>query len=308
VSLNTPPRRRIVSEKPRNDAKSIQEEKYNMNINTTRKLNNGVKIPCLGLGVFQCKDGEETVNVVRWGIEAGYRHIDTAAAYRNEKSVGDGIRQSGIDRKELFITTKLPIDAMQQGTQLKAFETSLKLMQLDYIDLYIIHWPVPGKNRESWKILEEIYKSGRVRVIGVSNFVEHHFDKLLQEAKIVPAINQIELHPHHSQQPLAAYCEKLGIAVEAWSPLGGTGRNYLDDPVLKKIAEKHGKSAAQVVLRWELQRGIVTIPKSTHQARIKANTELYDFELSAADMKAINDLDKIPQPIGIGWDPNKIVF
>ena len=279
-----------------------------MNINTTRKLNNGVEIPYLGLGVFRTKDGGETVNAVRWAIEAGYRHIDTAMAYGNEKSVGVGIRQSGVARKELFITTKLSVEDMLQGTQIQGFENSLKNLQLDYIDLYIIHWPVTGKNKESWKILEDIYKSGRARAIGVSNFVASNLDKLPQGAKIVPAVDQVELHPHFSQQPLAAYCEKLGIAVEAWSPLGGTGGKYLDDPVLKKIAEKYKKSAAQVVLRWELQRGIITIPKSTHQARIKANKDLYDFELSADDMKTINDLDKNPQPLSMGWDPNKIAF
>ena len=279
-----------------------------MNINTTKKLNNGVEIPYLGVGVFQVKDGDEAVNAVCWAIEAGYRHIDTAPAYRNEKSVGRAIHRSGIDRKELFVTTKLAIDDMRQGTQMKGFERSLSLLQLDYVDLYLIHWPVTGKNRDSWGIMEEICKSGRARTIGVSNFVGFHLDKLLEDAKIVPAVNQIELHPHFSQQLLAAYCEKLGIAVEAWSPLGGTGGNLLDDPVLKKIAEKYKKSVAQVVLRWELQSGIITIPKSTHQTRIKDNTELYDFELSAADMKAINDMDKAPKPLGMGWDPNKISF
>jgi diketogulonate reductase-like aldo/keto reductase len=279
-----------------------------MNINTTKKLNNGVEIPYLGFGVFQVKDGDEAVNAVRWALEAGYRHIDTAAAYRNEKSVGQAIQQSGIARKELFVTTKLPVDAMQQGTQMKVFERSLSLLQLDYVDLYLVHWPVTGKNRETWKVMEEIYASGRARAIGVSNFVERNLDKLMQDAKIVPAVDQVELHPYFSQQPLAAHCEKLGIACEAWSPLGGTGGKLLDDPVLKKIAEKYKKSTVQVVLRWELQNGIITIPKSTHQARIKANTELYDFELSLADMKTINDLDLNPQPLGMGWNPNTIAF
>ena len=279
-----------------------------MNINTTKKLNNGVEIPYLGIGVFQVKDGDEAVNTVRWALEAGYRHIDTASAYRNEKSVGQAIRQSGINRKELFVTTKLPVDAMQQGTQMKSFERSLNLLQLDYVDLYLIHWPVTGKNRETWKVMEEIYASGRARAIGVSNFVARNLDKLLQDAKIVPAVDQVELHPYFSQQPLAAYCEKQGIACEAWSPLGGTGGKLLDDPVLKKIAAKYTKSAAQVVLRWELQRGIITIPKSTHQARIKANIDLYDFELSANDMKTITDLDKNPQPLAMGWNPNSIAF
>ena len=278
-----------------------------MDIHATKKLNNGVEIPYLGLGVFLCNEGDETVNAVRWAIEAGYRHIDTASMYGNEKSVGDGIRQSGIPRKELFVTTKLKKDDMRDGTQMQAFENSLKLLQLDYVDLYLIHWPVAGKTRESWKIMEKIYKSGRARAIGVSNFIERHLDQLLRDAKIVPAANQIELHPHLSQQTLAAYCEKLGIACEAWSPLGGTGGKILDEPDLKKIAEKYGKSVAQVILRWDLQRGIIIIPKSTHKARIKANTDLYDFELSANDIKAINNLDLNPQRMEWG-DPNLIGF
>ena len=280
-----------------------------MNINTTKKLNNGVEIPYLGFGVFQVKDGDEAVNAVRWALEAGYRHIDTAAAYRNEKSVGQAIQQSGIARKELFVTTKLPVDAMQQGTQMKVFERSLSLLQLDYVDLYLVHWPVTGKNRETWKVMEEIYASGRARAIGVSNFVERNLDKLLQDAKIVPAVDQVELHPYFSQQPLAAHCEKLAIACEAWSPLGGLegkGGKSLDDPALKKIAEKHGRSMAQVILRWDLQRGIITIPKSTHQARIRENANLYDFELSTAEMKTIDDLDKDPRCFG--RDLNSIGF
>ena len=279
-----------------------------MDIHTTKKLNNGVKIPYLGLGVWQCNDGDEAVNAVRWAIEAGYRHFDTAAAYRNEKSVGQAIRESGIDRKKLFVTTKLFIEDMLQGTQMNAFEQSLKFLQLDYVDLYLIHWPVPGKTLESWRVLEEIYKSGRARAIGVSNFVQRHLDLLLQDAKIIPAVNQIRYHPHFTQQPLVVYCEKHGITVEAWSPLGGTGGNLLDDPVLKKIAEKNAKSVAQIVLRWDLQRGIITIPKSTHQARIIANTDLYAFELSKDDMKAINELNQNPQPYSTGWDPNAIGF
>ena len=277
-----------------------------MDIKTTKKLNNGVEIPYLGLGVLFCKDNDETVNAVRWAIEAGYRHIDTAAAYGNEKSVGQGIRQSGINRKQLFVTTKLALEDMLPEKQIKGFEKSLKLLQLDYVDLYLIHWPVPGKTLNSWKALEEIYKSGRARAIGVSNFSERHFVELLRDAKVVPAVNQIELHPHLSQQPLVAYCKKLGIACEAWSPLGGTDGTLLDDPVLKKIAEKYSKSVAQVILRWDLQSGIITIPKSVHQARIIANTDLYKFELSPDEIKAINDLDRHPQRRG--RDPKDIDF
>ncbi len=276
-----------------------------MDINTTKKLNNGVEIPCLGFGTMRSKD-EETVNAMRWAIEAGYRHFDTAGAYGNEKSVGLGIQRSGIDRKKLFVTTKLRLEDMSQGEQLKGFENSLKLLQLDYIDLYLLHWPVEGKTLESWKVLEDIYQSGRARAIGVCNFSERHFAELFRHAKIKPVINQVELHPHLSLQPLVAYCEKQGIACEAWSPLGGDGGKLLDDPVLKKIADKHGKSVAQVILRWDLQRGIITIPKSIHQARIVANANLYDFELSANDMKTINDLDGDPRRFG--RDPNIISF
>ena len=277
-----------------------------MDIRTTRKLNNGVEIPYLGFGTLRSKDDEETVNAVRWAIEAGYRHIDTAGAYGNEKSVGLGIRQSGIDRKKIFVTTKLRLEDMFPGEQIKGFENSLKLLQLDYVDLYLVHWPIAGKTLAAWKDLEMIYESGRARAIGVCNFAEHHFVGLFHNSKIIPAINQVELHPHLSLQPLTAYCEKLGIAVEAWSPLGGDGGKLLGDPVLKKIAEKHGKSTAQVILRWDLLRNIITIPKSTHQVRIKENANLYDFELSAADMKAINDLDQTP--LRFGRDPNIIGF
>jgi len=278
-----------------------------MDINTTKKLNNGIEIPYLGFGTLRSKDNEETVNAVRWAIEAGYRHIDTAAGYGNEKSVGQGIRDSGVDRKKVFVTTKLkPDDDMLPGAQMKAFEKSLNLLQLDYIDLYMMHWPVTGKTLEAWKGLEEVYKSGRARAIGVCNFTEHHFVELFRNAKIVPAVDQIECHPHLSLQPLVAYCEKQGITCEAWSPLGGDGGKLLDDPLLKKIAEKYGKSVAQVILRWDLQKGIITIPKSTHQARIVANADLYGFELSAADMKAINDLDHDPRRFG--RDPNSISF
>ena len=286
----------------------IYEEKIKLDIHATRKLNNSIEIPYLGLGVFQCNDGDETVNAVRWAIEAGYRLIDTAAAYHNEKSVGQGIHESGIERKKLFVTTKLWKEDMIQGTQMKAFEKSLKLLQVDYVDLYLIHWPFPGKTLESWKVMEEIYKSGRARAIGVSNFVQHHLDLLLQDAIVAPAVNQIQCHPHFSQQPLIEYCKKLGIAVEAWSPLGGTGGNLLDTRVLKKIAEKHAKTAAQIVLRWDLQRGIITIPKSTHRERIIANADLYTFELSRDEMNIINDLNQNLQPYPMGWDPESIGF
>lgn len=278
-----------------------------MDINTTKKLINGVEIPYLGFGTLRSKDNEETVNAVRWAIEDGYRHIDTAAGYGNEKSVGQGIRVSGIDRKKMFVTTKLkPDEDMLPGAQVKAFEKSLNLLQLDYIDLYLIHWPVAGQTLEAWKGLEEIYKSGRARAIGVCNFTEKHLVELLRNAKIKPAVNQIELHPHLSQQSLIKYCETQGIACEAWSPLGGDGGKLLDDQVLKMIAGKYGKSVAQVILRWNLQNGIITIPKSIHQTRIADNARLYDFELTVDDIKTINALDQAPRRFG--RDPNTMNF
>ena len=278
-----------------------------MDISTTKKLNNGVEIPYLGFGTLRSKDNEETVNAVRWAIEAGYRHIDTAAGYGNEQSVGQGIRASGIDRKKMFVTTKLkPDEDMLQGAQMKAFEKSLNLLRLDYIDLYLIHWPVAGKTLEAWKGLEEIYKTGRARAIGVCNFTERHFVELLRNAKIKPAVNQIELHPYLSQPALVTYCETVGISCEAWSPLGGDGGKLLDDPVLKGIAGKYGKSVVQVILRWNLQNGIITIPKSIHQARIIGNANIYDFELMADDMKTIKDLDQDSKRFG--RDPNTLNF
>lgn len=275
-----------------------------MDLNTTRKLNNGVEIPYLGLGVFQSKDGDETANAVRWAIEAGYRHIDTAAIYRNEESVGKGILESGIDRKDLFITTKLWNEDMRAGRQIEAFEKSLKLLKTDYVDLYLIHWPVEGFQK-SWKAMEEIYASGRARAIGVSNFHEHHLKDLLSDAKVTPAVNQIESHPLLTQKPLIDYCEKHGIVCEAWSPLGGTGGNLLENQQLKALAGKYGKTVAQVILRWNLQRGVVVIPKSVHKDRIISNTKIYDFELTQEDIEAIEALNCGKR---VGPDPESFNF
>ena len=200
------------------------------------------------------------------------------------------------------MTSKLWNDKHDPADVIPTFKESLLDLRLDYLDLYLIHWPMEGKTLDSWKVLEDIYKSGRARAIGVCNFTERHFTELFRHAKIKPAVDQVELHPHLSLQPLMAYCTEMGIAYEAWSPLGGDGGKLLDDAVLKKIAEKHRKSVAQVILRWDLQKGIITIPKSIHQDRIIANANLYDFELSAIDMKAINDLDHDPRRFG--RDPN----
>ncbi len=245
-------------------------------------------MPVLGLGVY--KSGEDTKQAVLAALEAGYRHIDTAAFYFNEKAVGEAIRESGIPREELFITTKLWNDDQRAGCQREAFEKSMEELGLDYLDLYLIHWPVAGRFVESWKIMEELQKEGRVRSIGVSNFHMNHLMELLANAKVVPVINQIECHPYLSQQPLRSFCNKLGIQVTAWAPLGRA--NVFTDPVIQELAAKYGKTPAQIILRWEIQNNIIVIPKSVHKERILSNSQIFDFELAPEDMSKMNGLNK----------------
>ncbi len=273
-----------------------------LSFHSTKKLNNGVEIPLLGLGVFKTPDGQQTVDAVRWALEAGYRHIDTAAVYRNEESVGKGIRESGVPRGEIFLTTKLWNADMRADRQREAFEESLAKLGTDYVDLYLIHWPVKEKYMESWKIMESLYREGRIRAIGVSNFQMHHMENLLMEATVVPAVNQVECHPLLTQVPLKNYIDRLGIVFESWSPLGGSGDgNLIGNESLVAIGAKHGKSSAQVMLRWQLQRGNVVIPKSVHRDRIIANTQLFDFELGTADMDAIFKMN-LDQRVGANPD------
>ena len=278
-----------------------------MNIRTTKKLNNGVEIPMLGLGVFRSPNGPETVQAVKWALKAGYRHVDTASLYANEETVGQGVRESGIPRKQVFVTTKMWTEDMRKGKvgQRAAFEKSLSLLGLEYVDLYLLHWPVAEAFHDAWKVMEEIYKSGRARAIGVSNFHEHHLDELLSGAKVCPAVNQVECHPRLSQAPLVAYCEKLGIAFETWSPLGGIRGDLMNDVTLKGIGLNHGKSIAQVILRWELQRGLITIPKSVHKDRIEENADLYDFELTSKEMALVDALNENRR---FGADPENFPF
>lgn len=277
-----------------------------LNLQTTKKLNNGIEIPMLGLGVFKTPDGRETVDAVRWALEAGYRHIDTAAVYRNEAGVGQGIRESGVPRSEIFLTTKLWNADMRADRQREAFEQSLERLGTDYVDLYLIHWPVTEKYMASWKIMEELYAQGRMRAIGVSNFQMHHIEDLLAGSKVVPSVNQCECHPLLTQVPLRNYCERLGIVFESWSPLGGTGAgNLVGNPDIAAIGARYGKSAAQVMLRWQLQRGNVVITKSVHQDRIIANTQLYDFELSSDDMQALFAMNLDQR---VGADPDHFPF
>ncbi len=253
-------------------------------------LNNGVKMPGFGLGVYKVEDGKTVQTAVQAALEAGYRMIDTASFYDNEVGVGEAIKLSNIPREELFVTTKVWNDEQGYAETKEAFEKSLQRLGLDYIDLYLIHWPVKGKYVETWKAMEELYESGQVRAIGVSNFHQQHVENLLANSKIVPAINQVEYHPHLTQKPLYAFCKQQGIQLEAWSPLK-RGR-LMDEPYLLSVAEKYGKTIAQVILRWDIQNEVITIPKSTNPRRIKENAAIFDFSLTEKEMQKISRLNQ----------------
>lgn len=269
------------------------------------KLNNGVEIPSVGLGVFRLKDNVEAQRVVETALAVGYKHIDTAMIYENEEAVGRAIRASGIAREEVFITTKLWNDDQRSGKIEEAFAASLKRLNMDYIDLYLIHWPVAGKIQETWKKFEELYKSGRVRAIGVSNFQESHLMDLKKVSDLIPAVNQIELHPYLTQQADLDYCDREGIKVEAWSPFTANLTGLLRENILNDIAAKYSKSPAQVVLRWDYQRGIITIPKSANEGRMRENIDLFDFELTNEEVLKINSLNKNKR---IGPNPANVDF
>lgn len=261
-----------------------------MSLTTTRKLSNGVEIPVIGLGVFKIDDGETVYDAVRSALEIGYRHIDTASTYKNEEGVGRAITDSGIPREEIFITTKVWNDEQGYEETLAAFDRSLKRLNMDYVDLYLVHWPVPGKYKETWKALEKIYADKKVRAIGVSNFLPHHLEELMKDATVKPVINQIELHPQLPQTEARKYSQANGVEVEAWSPLGKA--TYLDDPVLQELAKKHQKTVAQIMLRWNYQNDVIVIPKSVNVSRQKENADIFDFELSANEMERIEGLDR----------------
>lgn len=271
---------------------------------STLKLNNGISIPQIGFGVFRMPESEQTETAVRWALEAGYRHIDTAKIYGNEKSVGTAIKDSKIPREEIFLTTKLWTTDVRGGRTKEAFAESLEALQTDYVDLYLIHWPADGFEK-AWADMEELYSEGKIRAIGVSNFHRQHLEQLWKTAHIKPAVNQIESHPYLTNQPLIDFCHDNGMAVEVWSPLGGTGGNVLQDETLHALAQKYGRSPAQIVLRWDLQRGVVVIPKSAHQKRIEENKEIFDFELSAEDMAVISGLNRNQR---VGSDPDHFNF
>ena len=273
----------------------------------TTTLHNGVTMPWLGLGVFKVEEGAELVHAIKSAIAHGYRSIDTAAIYENESGVGQAIKEAleenNLSREDLFITSKVWTSDMGYEATITAYETSLAKLGLEYLDLYLIHWPVKGKYRESWRALETLYQEGRVKAIGVSNFQIHHLEDLMKDAKIKPMVNQVELHPYLNQQELLSFCKEQGIQLEAWSPL--MQGQLFDQPVLKQIADKHGKSVAQVIVRWDLQRGIVTIPKSTKAHRIIENVAVFDFQLSDEDMALINNLN---QDQRVGPDPDNFDF
>ncbi|AQX55685.1 aldo/keto reductase [Priestia flexa] len=273
------------------------------NLQSTTKLANGVEMPWFGLGVFKVEDGQQVIDSVKWAINAGYKSIDTAKIYENEEGVGQAIKEAGVPREDLFITTKVWNADQGYESTLEAFETSLNKLGLDYLDLYLIHWPVEGKYKDTWRALEKLYKDGKVKAIGVSNFQIHHLEDLMKDAEIKPMVNQVELHPLLTQVELRDFCKKNDIQIEAWSPLAQG--ELLDNAVLKEIADKHGKSTAQVILRWDLQSEIVTIPKSIKEHRIVENASIFDFELSQEDMAKINELNKNHR---VGPDPDNFDF
>jgi 2,5-diketo-D-gluconate reductase A len=271
----------------------------------TIALNNGVEIPQLGFGVFQIKPAE-TVEATVAALEVGYRHIDTAEMYGNEKEVGEAIRRSGVPREEVFVTSKLNNGFHARDAALKAFDGTLEALGFDYLDLFLVHWPLPGIDVdyvETWRAMEEIYAGGKVRAIGVSNFKQHHLNRLFAETEIRPAANQIEIHPDLAQDDLRAFDAEHQIVTEAWSPIA-QGK-VLDDPAIVAIAANLGRTPAQVVLRWHIQRGDVVFPKSVNRSRMEENFALFDFELSAGDMAALTGLDRAERT---GPDPDSFNY
>ncbi len=275
------------------------------------QLHNGVKIPCVGFGTWQTPNGDIAVSAVKYALAFGYRHVDTAAGYGNEESVGAAVKQSGIPREELFITSKLQNPKHGYKDTMEAFEETMRNLAMDYLDLYLIHWPNPVKYRScwqeanagTWKAFEELYAAGRIRSIGISNFHPHHIDELMKTAKVTPMVNQIRLCPGDTQDEVAAYCKARGVLLEAYSPLG-TGRIF-DVPEMQALARKYEKTIAQICIRWSLQMGFLPLPKSVTEARIKENAEVFDFELSAQDVQAIAALKGC---CGYSHDPDATSF
>lgn len=277
------------------------------NLQAAATLHNGIAMPWFGLGVFKVEEGAELVSAVKTAIKHGYRSIDTAAIYGNEQGVGQGIREAldetGLSREQLFVTSKVWNSDLGYESTLAAYETSLQKLGLDYLDLYLIHWPKKGLYKEAWKAMEKLYTDGKVKAIGVSNFQIHHLEDLLKDAKVKPVVNQVEFHPRLIQQELRAFCKEHDIQLEAWSPL--MQGQLLDEPLLQEIASKHNKTVAQVILRWDLQHGVITIPKSTKEHRISENADVFDFELTSDEVARIDGLN---QNLRVGPDPDNFDF
>lgn len=273
----------------------------------TTTLYNGVNIPWLGLGVFKVEEGLEVVRAVKTAIQHGYRSIDTASIYGNEVGVGQGIREgmkeAGISREDLFVTSKVWNSDLGYESTIAAYEESVNKLGLDALDLYLIHWPVAGKYKEAWRALEKLYKEGRVKAIGVSNFQIHHLQDLMQDAEIKPMVNQVEYHPRLTQKELHSFCREHGIQLQAWSPL--MQGLLLDNEVLQEIAIKYNKSVAQIILRWDLQHGVITIPKTTKEHRMVENASIFDFSLTEEEMERIDNLNKNER---VGPDPDHFDF
>lgn len=280
-------------------------------ISDTITLANGVQMPGFGFGTWQAAAGDITVGAVQAAIRAGYRNIDTAAAYHNEASVGEGVRRGmaecGLAREDIFVSTKVWNDHRGYDKTMQAFEASMDALGLDYLDLYMIHWPAVARwhddwraiNRSTWRAFEALYRDGRIKAIGVSNFLAHHVEALIEDAEIAPMVNQIEYHPGFGQIDSADFCQRHGIVVQAWSPFG-TG-DVLENTTLRAIAARHDKTTAQICLRWLVQKDIVPLPKSVHEARIVSNAAVFDFALSAEEMA---DIDAMPYCGGMRFDPD----
>jgi len=272
-------------------------------IHGTVTLNNGVEMPYFGLGVFEANEGTETIDAVEYALECGYRHIDTAAMYMNEKSVGEGIRKSDIKREKIFVTTKVWNSHQGYQETIDAFHRSLDRLQLDYLDLYLIHWPVHAKYIDTYRALEELYDMKLIRAIGVSNFLEHQLENLISNTEIMPMVNQVEFHPYLTSASLLNYCNSKKIQFEAWSPILKGKVNEI--PILIELGEKYKKTPVQIILRWDLQKGVVTIPKSVKKERIRSNSDIFDFQIAYEDILKIDALNRNER---IGADPDNFDF
>jgi diketogulonate reductase-like aldo/keto reductase len=272
-----------------------------MDITTKWKLNNGVEIPVLGLGTYLSKPGKETYEAVRYALDIGYRHIDTAALYANEEDVGKAVRDSGVPREEIFVTTKVWNSDQGYDTTINAFYKSLKKLKFDYIDLYLIHWPQPKTRIDTWRALIQLYDEKKASSIGVSNYTIRHMEEVLHGSPFKPLVNQIEFSPYIYQKDILSYCNRRNIIVEAYTPLV-RGKKF-KDPKLVELAEKYSKTPAQIMIRWALQVGTVVLPKSIHPERIKENADIFDFEISEDDMLLMEDFN---ENYRVAWDPTKI--